>query len=127
MHEWPKERNLSRARDAFWKYAEKAPMEVIPSPDPDDFSRSIGRPTAFEGKANDFFKAQTIKAERLTRGILDSELKHRLCKCRCGMDAISCIRGLATRIGTALFAPARTPINSSPLRSCGQREEACGP
>lgn len=85
--ESPAQRDLRRAPDALddlRSYLEQAPAGLIPSIGPSGFDLviSIAEPTAYSGRARDFFEAQAIEAKRLFVGIIASDWKGRLCKCR---------------------------------------------
>jgi hypothetical protein len=67
------------------------------------FCLAIGEPTAYLGQAADFFAAQTIEAKRLLVGIMASDWKHGLCKCRyhrCGVYFINSKPRKSYRHGT---------------------------
>lgn len=92
--EWPGQRNLSKAQDALsdlWGYLERSSPELNPiTKDADfwDLELSIALPTAYSGEVHDFFEAQIVEARRHFLGIMVSNWKDRLCKCRyrrCGI------------------------------------------
>lgn len=86
--EWPGQRNLRKAPDALfdlWGYLERSRPELSPTiKDPDfwDLELSIALPAAYSGLVRDFFEAQVIEAKRQFLGIMASDWKDRLCKCR---------------------------------------------
>jgi len=85
--ESPRQRNLRRAPDALLAlldYLEKAPADLSASIDSSRFDPIIyiAKPTAYSGTVRDFFEAQIVEAKRLFVGIMTSDWKDRLCKCR---------------------------------------------
>jgi hypothetical protein len=85
--ESPGKRDLRKAPDALrelWDYLGNAPAALMPALDSSDFelTMSIAEPTAYSGAVRDFFESQTVGAKRLFVGIMASDWKRRLCKCR---------------------------------------------
>jgi hypothetical protein len=83
--EWLGERNVRRAFDAnlaLWDYLEKAPPTWSMSMDSSGVQLTIAAPSGYNGVARDFFEAQIVQAKRLFVGMMMSNWKDRLCKCR---------------------------------------------
>ncbi len=86
--EWPGRRNLRKAQHALfalWEYLENSRPELsltINDPNCYDLELSVALPTAYSGGVRDFFEAQIIEAKRHFLGIMASDWKDRLCKCR---------------------------------------------
>lgn len=85
--EVPRERNLNRAGNglqAVWSYLAEARVMLSPATVPDGFSLEVDitARSAYSGKVRGFFESQVVEAKRLFVGIMASEWKDRLCKCR---------------------------------------------
>jgi hypothetical protein len=85
--ESPVGRDLRRAEDAlngFMDYMEKSPLELMESLSGSRFevTAQVAGPLAYTGNAGDFFEAQRVEAQRLFFGLMLSEWKDRVCKCR---------------------------------------------
>jgi hypothetical protein len=78
----------SDARRALWHYLENAPPQWDMFKSPIGVRLIFGERTGYLGVARDFFEAQIVEAKRLFCGIMLSDWKYRLCKCRyarCGL------------------------------------------
>ena len=83
--EWEGQRNVTRAfyaNLALWDYLQNAPPTWSPSMDSSGIQLTIAQPSGFKGVARDFFESQIVHAKRLFAGIITSNWKDRLCKCR---------------------------------------------
>lgn len=83
--ERPKGRKISSAQNwwlAVQKYLEDNPMTFTPILNTDGFHLEVAEPRWDVRGARDFFSAQVQSALRLFVGVLASDWKERLCKCR---------------------------------------------
>lgn len=83
--ERPKDRMISRALiacSAVHEYVRDNPMTVTPFLGTHDFRLNVAEPLWDVRGARDFFSAQVQDALRLFVGVLASDWKERLCKCR---------------------------------------------
>lgn len=84
-------RDLTRASSAylaFLHYVENAPPTYDRTRDPVGIRVTIADRAGYLGVVSNFFDAQITEAQRLFSGIVQSDWKHRLCKCRsprCGV------------------------------------------
>jgi hypothetical protein len=82
--EWPTRRNIHQAREAWQavsEFLEQCPPQLMLSAD-SGVEFVIAAPDWRRPWAEDFFQAQQIEARRLLVGILASEWRDGLCKCR---------------------------------------------
>ena len=85
--EWSGQRDLHKAHEALsalWDYLWKAPVKLRPSEGPDGFELTgfVAEPPAYLGEVGDFLEAQIVEANRIFAGLMASDWKHHLCKCR---------------------------------------------
>ncbi len=83
--EWPTSRDLYRAPSTFFsveEYLEKYPTMFSPEVDSHGFRLTVAQRNWPSPGARDFFEAQQHSALRLLVGLLASDWKGRLCKCR---------------------------------------------
>jgi hypothetical protein len=91
------------AYEALWNYVHQAPPRWSGSSDSSGFCLIIGEPSSYLGQPPDFFSAQSIEAGRLFTGIMASDWKDRLCKCRygrCGRYFVHAMPRKSYRYGT---------------------------
>ena len=83
--EAPQKRDIHKADyrcvSAVHEYLEKCPPVFMTSADPSGFAVEIAQP-CLSHWARDFFEAAVVEAKRLFLGLVASDWKNRLCKCR---------------------------------------------
>ena len=108
--EYPARRNIHRAStaaEAAVAFMEESSPRLSLAPDGGGLQLELAQPDWAHPWAEDFFKAQHIEARRLFVGILASEWKLRLCKCR--------------------YPPCGLYFVGTKLRSCYKRGTFCKP
>ena len=83
--EYVRERDLTKtphAGMAFRDYLDKARPGWTSAPNPLGVQLVIARPSDYHDHVPDFFEAQIVKAKRLFAGMMLSDWKDRVCKCR---------------------------------------------
>jgi hypothetical protein len=83
--EIPGDRSLAktgRALMVIWEYLENAPPTVRITPESEKLSVDVASPIGYRGDVASFFASQRIEATRLFLGVVVSDWKCRLCKCR---------------------------------------------
>lgn len=80
--ESPQNRTLPLATtNPLYSYLKDHPASYSPTVDAHGFRLIMARPNS-RAKANDFFQAQRLEAQRLLVGIMVADWRYRLCKCR---------------------------------------------
>jgi hypothetical protein len=85
--ESPSGRDLRKAPEAwraFLEYMEKAPPRLRPSSSTDglELIAFVAERTAYTGNVRSLFESMRVEAQRLLFGLMTSDWKDRLCKCR---------------------------------------------
>ena len=84
--EAPQTRDIHRAGYAclstLWEYLKNCPPSMVPSSDPSGFTLEIAQ-LCFSPWSRNFFESAEVEAKRLFLGLMVSDWRYQLCKCRC--------------------------------------------